>query len=85
MTPVILEFTYEDNSKEIVRIPAEIWRKNETEVTKVFAREKVVTKITFDPFNELADTEVTNNVFPKSESKSKFQEFKDRQNGNSTN
>ena len=78
ITPVILEFVYADDTREIVRLPAEIWRKNENRITKVFAREKEVTKITFDPFNELADTEIRNNVFPKSEGKSDFQRFKEK-------
>lgn len=77
VSPVILEFTYVDDSKEIIRLPAEIWRKNESVITKIFAREKEVRKITFDPFNELADTEIINNVYPKAEAKSKFQEFKE--------
>ncbi|MEL7121956.1 MAG: M1 family metallopeptidase, partial [Bacteroidota bacterium] len=32
--PIILEWTYEDGTKEIERIPVEIWRKNENEFTK---------------------------------------------------
>ena len=45
VTPLIIEWTYEDNSTEIERIPAEIWRLNETEVTKVFVKDKVVKNI----------------------------------------
>ncbi len=36
MMPVIIEWTYKDGTKELERIPAEIWRTNETKVTKVF-------------------------------------------------
>jgi hypothetical protein len=36
--PVIIEWTFKDGSKEIERLPAEIWRLNETRVTKVFAK-----------------------------------------------
>ena len=67
-----------DGTSEIERIPAEIWRKNELEVTKVFVKEKVVAKIILDPFAETADTQIQNNVFPKIEGKSRVQEFKEK-------
>ena len=38
--PIILEFEYKDGTKEVVRIPAEIWRKNDKVVKKVFIRNK---------------------------------------------
>ena len=74
--PLVIEWTYKDGSKEIERIPAEVWRTNEREVTKVFVKEKEVTNIVLDPNFELADTEMANNVFPKKEADSKFDEFK---------
>ena len=38
--PVIIEWTYKDGTKEIERIPAEIWRVNEKKITKVFVKDK---------------------------------------------
>ena len=76
--PIILEFTYKDGSKEIERIPAEIWRMKESEVTKVFVKDKEVVNITLDPFLETADTEIGNNNFPKREAKSRFDQFKEK-------
>ena len=38
--PVILEWTFKDGTKEIERIPAEIWRKNEDKFSKVFVKDK---------------------------------------------
>jgi hypothetical protein len=76
VTPLIIEFTFKDGSKQIERIPAEIWRKNEYEVTKVFAMDKEVTNIVVDPNLETADTNVEDNVFPKVVKPSKFDEFK---------
>ncbi|RLD25099.1 MAG: M1 family peptidase [Bacteroidetes bacterium] len=75
--PVIIEWTYKDGTKEIERLPAEIWRMNENQVTKVFAKSKEVTNITLDPMLETADVKVENNYFPKREVKSKFEKFKD--------
>ncbi|MEN8249816.1 MAG: M1 family metallopeptidase [Bacteroidota bacterium] len=75
--PLIIEWTYKDGTKEIERIPAEIWRMNENEVTKVFAKDKEVVNITLDPNLETADVKVNNNYFPKRDVESKFEKFKD--------
>lgn len=77
ITPLVLEWTYKDGSKEIERIPAEIWRRNEQQVTKLFVKEKEVDSVVFDPFKQLADVDMENNVFPpKSKSSSRFDKFK---------
>lgn len=76
VTPVVIEWTYKDGSKEIERLPAEIWRLNENEIKKVFVKDKEVTNIVIDPNEETADVDATNNVFPKKEAVSKFEEFK---------
>ena len=75
--PVIIEWTYKDGTKEIERLPAEIWRLNENEVTKVFAKYKEVTSIKLDPNLETADVKVENNYFPKRVIETKFEKFKD--------
>jgi hypothetical protein len=75
--PVIIEWTYKDGTKEIERLPAEIWRLNENQVTKVFAKYKEVINITLDPSLETADVKIENNYFPKREVESKFEKFKD--------
>jgi len=79
VSPIILEFTYKDGTKEVEKIPAEIWRLNEQQVTKVFVKDKEVANITLDPNLETADTEVENNFFPKREVKSKFEQFKEKE------
>ena len=75
VTPLIIEWTYKDGSKEIEKIPAEVWRINEHTITKVFLKEKEVTNILLDPNFELADVDVTNNAFPKN-GETKFDRFK---------
>ncbi|HYG02189.1 MAG TPA: M1 family metallopeptidase [Chryseosolibacter sp.] len=70
--PIVIEWTFKDGSKEIERIPAEIWRINEREVSKVFIKDKEVVNIVLDPNFELADTDMTNNVFPNKTVESKF-------------
>jgi hypothetical protein len=76
MMPVIIEWTFKDGSKEIERIPAEIWRTNEQTVTKVFVKEKEVVSVVLDPFKETTDVNASDNVFPKRSEPSKFDTFK---------
>jgi hypothetical protein len=76
VTPIVIEWTFKDGSKEIERIPAEIWRLNETEITKVFVKDKEVVNVLLDPNFELADVDVSNNMFPKKAVESKFDEMK---------
>ena len=74
--PVIVEWTFKDGSKEIERIPAEIWRMNESEVKKVFVKDKEVVSVVIDPNKETADAEISDNVFPKKAADSKFDQIK---------
>lgn len=78
--PVIIEWTFTDGSKEIERLPAEIWRINETKITKVFIKDKEVANIVIDPYKEVADINPTDNVFPKKVEEKKFDEFKKKTN-----
>ena len=76
--PIIVEFEYEDGTKERKQFPAEIWRLNDAEVTKVFPSSKVISKITVDPDEETADVDTNNNSWPKN-TDTKFDEFKKNQ------
>ncbi|MEM8762478.1 MAG: M1 family metallopeptidase [Bacteroidota bacterium] len=75
--PLIVEYTYADGTKESITYPAEIWRKNDSEVTRVMATEKELTNIVIDPKLETADIDTENNSWPKKEEKSDFSKFKD--------
>lgn len=77
--PLIIEWTYTDGTKEVDRIPAQIWRKDEAHVTKVFMKNKEVASIKLDPMRETADINETNNNWPKIDVVSKFQLFKLKQ------
>jgi hypothetical protein len=76
--PIIVEFEYKDGTKERKQYPAEIWRKNDAEVTKVFPSNKEITKITIDPDEQTADVNLTNNSWPKN-TETKFEKFKKEQ------
>jgi hypothetical protein len=74
--PIIIEWTFLDGSKEIDRIPVQIWRKNENNVTKTFLKDKEVASIKLDPFRETADINDSNNNWPTFINPSKFKLFK---------
>jgi len=74
--PIIVEFTFEDGTKETKRIPAQIWRKNENKVTKVFLTSKKAVSIKLDPMRETADIDESNNSWPNVAEASKFNLFK---------
>ena len=74
--PLIIQFNFTDGSSEIERIPAEIWRLNESEVSKVFAKNKEVKSIVLDPFRETADIDEENNYLPRKFLPSRFELFK---------
>ena len=74
--PVIIEWTYKDGTKELERIPAEIWRVNEQKISKVFVKEKEVTKVVLDPNLETSDISTNDNVFPRVQGPSKIDQLK---------
>ncbi|WP_248724174.1 M1 family metallopeptidase [Seonamhaeicola sp. ML3] len=76
--PVTIEWVYSDGSKEIDRLPADVWRRNEYEIKKTFVKEKEVVEVNLDPNFEFADTDTANNSFPKTSSKSEFDSFKSK-------
>ncbi len=74
--PVVIEWVFKDGTRELETIPAEIWRFNERKATKVFVKEKEVTNIMIDPNMETADINIEDNIFPKAQRHSRFDEFK---------
>jgi hypothetical protein len=70
--PIIVELTFEDGTTENHYFPAQIWRKNDQEVSRTFATQKVISKILVDPKLETADIDTSNNSWPKTIEKSKF-------------
>jgi aminopeptidase N len=75
--PVILQVDYTDGTSEELRIPAEIWRQNNGDVSKLILTKKEIRSIALDPHLETADVNVENNNFPRRPAKSKFQIYKE--------
>ncbi len=74
--PLILHFEFIDGETELIKIPVEIWIKNNEHITKVFAFNKEVVKIQLDPYLETADTDINNNSWPISYVPTRFEVFK---------
>ena len=77
--PIIVEWTFKDGSKQVDRIPAQVWRYNENNVSKLFIQEKEVASIKLDPLRETADVNEGNNSWGQMPVASKFQMFKAKQ------
>jgi len=76
--PLIIRISYTDESSEIIRIPAEIWRRNEVNVSKVLILDKEVSSFRLDPLLETADTDLYNNAWPREVVPSRYDLFKER-------
>jgi Peptidase family M1 domain len=79
--PIIIEWTFKDGTKEVDRIPVQVWRKNENKVIKTFMKTKEVASIKLDPMRETADINEKNQSWNVTEEPSKFQLFKARAGG----
>jgi hypothetical protein len=79
VSPIIIEATFDDNSTEVVRIPAEIWRMYEDKVSKVLIFNKQVISFKIDPFLETADTDLNNNAWPTRVEPTRYDLFKEKQ------
>ncbi|MDA1017299.1 MAG: M1 family metallopeptidase, partial [Planctomycetota bacterium] len=75
--PIILEIEFTDGTKQELRIPAEIWRRNNKKVSKLVITSKEIKSLTLDPHLETADADLSNNHFPPRIVKSRFKLFKE--------
>ncbi len=78
--PIIIEWTFKDGSKQVDRIPAQIWRANEKQVVKFFMKDKEVAAIRLDPMRETADIDESNNTWGQIPAPSRFRAYKQKMN-----
>ncbi|MCC3859899.1 M1 family metallopeptidase [Pseudemcibacter aquimaris] len=76
--PIYLEIEYVDGSREEMRFPAEIWKLNYDQVTKMIVTEKAIKSVELDPKYETADADRNNNHFPSRMEQSRFELVKSR-------
>ncbi len=82
VSPLPLRLEYADGSFEELSLPAEIWRFNTEKASKVHVTTKELKSIVFDPRQDLVDTDVENNFWPRRPIKTKLQLFKDEKPAN---
>ncbi len=76
--PIVYKKIFEDGTEEIVRIPAEIWKMGDKEVTKVEKSDKKIISFILDPFLETADIDTQNNYFPRVMLPTRFEIYKNK-------
>ena len=74
--PLVFKVEYADGTSEEIRVPAEIWRYNNFEVSKLIVTKKEAKSIILDPNLETADADLNNNYFPRRALPTRFQVFK---------
>jgi hypothetical protein len=62
--PVQLELTFEDGTTRKVKLPADVWRRNELKYQYGLFTDRLVTKVVVDPDEVFADIDRSNNTFP---------------------
>ena len=77
VSPLPLLIEYADGSEEFLMIPAEIWRRDYWQVTKLLIRDKAIASIALDPRHETADADYSNNHFPRRIERSRIELYKE--------
>ena len=76
--PIIVDYSYEDGTKERVKYPVQIWRKNDSTVKRLITSDKKLIGVELDPDAETADINLNNNSWPEINSISDFDKFKEK-------
>lgn len=76
--PLIFKVEFMDGTSEEIRVPAEIWRYNNSNVSKLIVAKKEAKSIVLDPNLETADSDLSNNAFPRRPVTTRFPVFKTR-------
>jgi len=76
VTPIILEITYSNGTRDEVRIPAEVWRRDTKKFSKLLVTDLEISSITLDPYLETADVDLNNNYWPTRAVESRLELFK---------
>ncbi len=76
VTPLPLRLNFTDGSQQDMMIPAEIWRRDASAVTKLLILKKRLSSIELDPHHQTADVDYTDNAFPPKVIKSRIELYK---------
>jgi len=76
VSPLVLEITLQSGKKYIERVPAEVWRYSPKKITKLIITDEPMVGLTQDPYLETADTDISNNAWPRKATPSRLELFK---------
>ncbi|KGF81887.1 aminopeptidase [Massilia sp. JS1662] len=76
VTPLVLEITLQSGKKYVERIPAEVWRYTPRKITKLIITDEPMVALTQDPNWETADTDTSNNSWPRKAVPSRLELYK---------
>ena len=76
--PIIVDYSYEDGTKERIKYPVQIWRKNDSVVKRLITSDKKLIGVELDPDAETADINLNNNSWPEKNNISDFEKFKEK-------
>jgi hypothetical protein len=76
VTPLVLEIQLASGKKYVERVPAEVWRYSPKKITKLIITDEPMVGLTQDPYWETADTDVSNNAWPRKATPSRLELFK---------
>ncbi|WP_075793129.1 M1 family metallopeptidase [Massilia putida] len=76
VTPLVLEITLASGKKYVERIPAEVWRYTPKKITKLIITDEPMVALTQDPYWETADTDTSNNSWPRKATPSRLELYK---------
>ena len=80
--PIIVDVHYDDQTRERMTFPAEIWRQNSKKASKLIVSDKEIVRLELDPQRQTADVEASNNHWPKRLIPSRFKLYKSSRGGN---
>jgi len=81
VTPLVLEITLASGKKYVERVPAEVWRYNPKKITKLIITDEPMTSLVQDPYWETADTDQSDNAWPRKATPSRLELFKSQRGG----
>jgi hypothetical protein len=78
VSPLVLEIELKSGKKYIERVPAEVWRFSPKKITKLIITDEPMVSVTQDPYWETADTDISNNAWPRKVTPSRLELFKSK-------
>jgi hypothetical protein len=82
VSPLVLEIQLASGKKYIERVPAEVWRYSPKKITKLIITDEPMVGLTQDPYWETADTDTSNNAWPRKLTPSRLELFKSQREQN---